>query len=197
MLAFDEYALRSISSAQASGEAVAKATAVQMFQSTMSVLSTQISRVMFEAAHVNARLDALEEKLSLIRSLSEHEMTVTTTALGEVLSELWTFVGGNRARLSVIGRQVDILRNVDWYRGLSVAHVVATTETLVTVEAQLSELRDKLATPDLAGNVIPIEVHIASIERTARRLQEDRLKIRVDFKPPVQIGANELAVVLP
>lgn len=142
----------------------------------MSVLSTEVARVMVGATTVASMLDALEEKLAVIRTVCEHERIVTETALGEVLSELWTLVGGNKVKLQQLGRHVDILRNVDWYRSLSVAHVVATTETLLRVEAELSELREKLSTPALADDAIPIEVHIASIERSARRLHEGKMR---------------------
>lgn len=179
MLAFDEYALRAIADAQASGVDSTE-TAGQMFTSVMSVLSSEVARVIIEATAVASALDRLEEKLHNIRTLSQQALTVTEAAVGDVLSELWTVVGGNRVRLHRLTQQVDILRNVDWYRSLSVAHVVATTEILLTIEAELSELRDKLNAPALTQDTIPLEVHIASIERGAKRLNEGKLRIRAD-----------------
>lgn len=151
-----------------------------MFKSTMTVLSTEVARVIFEATATASKLDALEEKLSMIRAVCEQEKLLVEAALGEVLSQLWTVVGGNKAQLRHLGQQVDILRNVDWYCTLSVAHVVATTETLLHIEAELGELRDKLSAPALSGDAIPIEVHIASIERSAKRLNEDKLRARAE-----------------
>ncbi len=180
ILAFDEYALRSIGKAQASGKN-ATDTATQLFRSSMTVLSAEVARVIIDATSTAARLDTLEEKLYIIRSLCEQEMLLTQTAVGEVLSELWTALGGNRAKLQHLEQQVDVLRNVDWYRALSVSHVASTTATLEAIEAELSELRDKLASPALAGDTIPLEVHIASIERGARRIQERKLQTRGDI----------------
>ncbi|KAI0755775.1 hypothetical protein C8Q74DRAFT_1210495 [Fomes fomentarius] len=179
VLAFDDYALRAIMGAQAAGSDVTH-TAAQMFKFTMSALSTEVARVILEATTVASRLDTLEEKLSVIRAVCEQERLIAEAAMDEVLSQLWTLVGGNKVKLQQLGKQVDILRNVDWYRSLSVAHVVATTETLLRVESELGELRDKLSAPSLAGDTIPIEVHITSIERSARRLHEDKLKARSD-----------------
>ncbi|KAI1795832.1 hypothetical protein LXA43DRAFT_880971 [Ganoderma leucocontextum] len=177
VLAFDDYALRSIASAQTSGADV-RDTAVATFQSTMTTLASEVARVILDATTVASSLDVLEEKLSIIRSLCEQEMVLTKSNLSDVLSELWTALGGNKDKLYHLTNQVEILRNVDWYRSLSVAHVVATTEVLLTLEAELSELRDKLSTPELIGDAIPIEVQIASIERGARRIKEEKLKTR-------------------
>ncbi|PIL29459.1 hypothetical protein GSI_08401 [Ganoderma sinense ZZ0214-1] len=177
VLAFDDYALRSIASAQTSGADV-RDTAVAMFRSMMTSLASEVTRVILDATTVASSLDALEEKLSIIQSLCEQEMVLTKSNLSNVLSELWTALGGNKDKLYHLTNQVEILRNMDWYRSLSVAHVVATTEILLTLEAELSELRDKLSTPELIGDVIPIEVQIASIERGARRIKEEKLKTR-------------------
>ncbi len=155
-----------------------KHTAAQVFKSTMSVLSSEVARVMLEATAVASMLDALEEKLAVIRTVCEQERIIAEAAMGEVLSELWTLVGGNKVKLLQLGQHLDILRNIDWYRGLSVAHVVATMETLMRVEAELGELRSKLSMPALADDGIPIEVHIASIEHSARRLNKDKLRAR-------------------
>ncbi|TFK82791.1 hypothetical protein K466DRAFT_499650, partial [Polyporus arcularius HHB13444] len=175
VLAFDEYALRSIAAAQSKG-LDARATATDMFQNGMTVLSTEVTRVIVEATTVASKLDTLEEKLYMIRMLCEQELVVTRDAVGDLLSELWTLIGGNRAKLQALSEQVEVLRNVDWYRSLSVAHVVATTETLLGVEAELSALREKLTGPDCASDIIPLEVHLASIERSARRISAGKLK---------------------
>lgn len=144
----------------------------------MTTLASEVARVILDATTVASSLDVLEEKLSIIRSLCEQEMVLNKSSLSDVLSELWTALGGNKDRLYHLTNQVEILRNVDWYRSLSVAHVVATTEVLLTLEAELSELRDKLSAPELIGDAIPIEVQIASIERGARRIKEEKLKTR-------------------
>ncbi len=156
----------------------------------MSVLSTEIARVMLEANAVLARLDALEENLYNIRAICEQEMIVTKAALDELLSQLWTILGGNKTQRQELSRQAEILANVEWYRALSVSHVVATTETLSAVEAELSELRDKLSAPELVGDAIPLEVHIASIEHSAQRINEERIKVRGDFGRNIQDGSR-------
>ncbi|PIL23152.1 transporter [Ganoderma sinense ZZ0214-1] len=189
VLAFDDYALRSLASAQTSGADV-RETAVAMFRSTMTSLALEVTRVILDATAVAASLDALEEKLSIIRSLCEQEMVLTKSNLSDVLSELWSTVGGNKDKIYHLTNQVEILRNVDWYRSLSVAHVVATTEILLTLKAELSELRDKLNTPELIGDAIPIEVQIASIERGARRIKEEKLKTR---QQACQVGDGSAA----
>ncbi len=185
VVAFNDYALGAIASARTSGADV-KETATDTFRRSMSVLSSEVARVMLEANVVLARLDALEEKLYNIRTICEQELVVTKAALDELLSQLWTFFGRNKTQLHDLSHQAEILANVEWYRAISVSHVVATTETLSTVEAELSELRDKLSAPELVGDAIPLEVHVASIERSARRINEERLKVRGDFGRNIQ-----------
>ncbi len=165
----------------------------------MTVLSSEVAKVILDSATITSRLDLLEEKLSTIRAVSEQEKLLTEAALGEVLSELWTVVGGNKVKLRHLGQQIDILHNVDWYRTLSVAHVVATTETLLHIEAELGELRNKLSAPELAGSTIPIEVHIASIERSARRLDEVKMRARAKFikQDAVSEAGQDVNVGLP
>ncbi|KAI0712372.1 hypothetical protein C8Q76DRAFT_769000 [Earliella scabrosa] len=195
VLSFDEYALRSISVAQARGDDQAKLTASNMFTGTMAVLASEVTRVMLDATTVASKLDALEEKLVIIRAICQQEMTLAEGALGDVLSELWSALGGNKTKLQRLAQQVDILRNVDWYRSISVAHIVATTESLLVIEAELSELRDKLSAPELTGDAIPIEVHIASIERGARRIQEEKLKVKMDPSRYTDVGARRPPVL--
>ncbi len=167
--------------------------ATRMFRSTMTVLSSEVACVMLEATTTASKLDSLEEKLYVLRTLCEEELIITNAAIGDLLSELWTVLGGNRAKRQGLEHQVDILQNVDWYRSVSMAHVVATTHTLLAMEAELGQLRDKLTAPEVPEDVIPLEVHIASIQRSANRINEGKLKIRGES---VRIANNPTRVNL-
>ena len=71
------------------------------------------------------------------------------------------------------------------------------TEKGEEVEALKAELRDKLSAPELTGDAIPIEVHIASIERGARRIQEEKLKVKMDSGRYGDGGARRSHVLEP
>ncbi|KAI0373850.1 hypothetical protein BV20DRAFT_936924 [Pilatotrama ljubarskyi] len=178
ILAFNDYALRAIAGSKAAGTGDLATTMVEMFLSSLSVLATEVTSVVLEANDAATHLDLLQERLSTIHLLCEQEYFVTSAAKGALLAQLWTFLGGNRDVLYHLENQAEVLRHVDLYRRISVAHVTATTEILLTVEAELTEIRDKLNAPRLSGGGIPLEVHLASIERTTRRLHDARLKVR-------------------
>ncbi|RDX43288.1 hypothetical protein OH76DRAFT_1422019 [Lentinus brumalis] len=62
---------------------------------------------------------------------------------------------------------------------------------LLTMEAELSELRSRLSAPQIAGETVPLEVHIACIERSARRIQEEKFKLRkASSRPQVDDAEN-------
>ena len=55
-------------------------------------------------------------------------------------------------------------------------HVAATLETLHTLDADMEELRTKVAAPNIVGDKIPIEVQIKSIKAGVDRLKEGQMK---------------------
>ncbi|KAI9056720.1 hypothetical protein FKP32DRAFT_1585289 [Trametes sanguinea] len=177
ILAFNEYATRRIASGRSSvakGDIDLAESLRQTFQSSFSILSSEVARVTLETARVSGQLDALEERLSIVHALCEYENVLTSAAMDSLFAELWTWLGGNRKKLAHLNQHLFVLENVGRYRSLAVAHVAATSEALASIEAQLGELHDKLNTPD-AQDDISIEVQIASIERSAIRLREQRL----------------------
>ncbi|OJT14957.1 hypothetical protein TRAPUB_8487 [Trametes pubescens] len=184
IIAFDEYAFRALASTQAAATLLhtsshneqIRQTLGRTFESSLNVLSSEVARVILETTYFTGRMDALEERLATIHALCERENFVTAAAWDSLLSELWSMLGGNCDKKSSLNQQLFVLENVGRYRSLAVAHVAATSEALAMIEADLSELREKLAAPGLVDD-IPIEVHLASIERSARRLKEEKLKV--------------------
>ena len=149
------------------------------FQLATRALVLQMSVVTAEAAKTMTTLGILEEHLSRIQSLCVEESQSTGTAHTKILSELWTKLGGNQDKLLGLERRISVLQNVDGYRRLAIAHVAATMQTLMAVEEELSQLVQRLNTPGIAGNDIPIEVHVASIHLGVQRLKEEKLRVRV------------------
>ncbi|KAI0738564.1 hypothetical protein C8Q80DRAFT_1113433 [Daedaleopsis nitida] len=177
--AFNEYALRAISDLDAS-DTDPNPTTIELLISIMSTLSSDVAETFVGFTAVASSLDTLEEKLHSIRALTHQERVVIEGAVGDLLSKLWTIVGGNKAKLHQLHQRVDVLHAAEWYQTHSLAHIVATTETLLTIEVELSELRDKLSAPELVKGSISLEVHIASVERRVKRLSEGKLKPQAD-----------------
>ena len=71
---------------------------------------------------------------------------------------------------------LDSLRNVENHRRNTLANVVGTMQTLRTLDADMEELRKRVAVRDIVGEKIPIEMHIRSIKAAADRLKKRQAK---------------------
>lgn len=182
VLVFDQYAIRTLDEARHSGAVDGHVAITQLFQSALDVLAFEVAGVQDDAALVIAALDALEDELSVIQSLSEHEFLSSGVAAERDAPSFWTkFTGGTPERQELAHR-LGVLENIDSYRRRSVAYVAATAQTLVVVEADVSQLHKKLLATHSTIGELPIEVHIASIERSARRLHDETMKRRGQYQ---------------
>ena len=118
----------------------------------------------------------LEEHLMILYEVTHRNNEELTAAQEDVLAELWTWLGGNKHRLRKIDNNLDLLKNVERYRRKALAHVVATLHALQTLDADMEELRTRVAAPDIVGDKIPVEVHMKSIKAGVERLKERRLR---------------------
>ncbi len=174
VLAFDDYALRKLSASRDPGTLDVQATTVHTFQAAMDVLASEVANVLADATAVGSALDGLEEKLSVIQTLTAQESFGAGVAVAEQASSFWAFLNVRRR----LAHRIQVLDGLHAYRRRSSSHVTATIQTLVMIEADLSGLHKKLAARQTDGGALPIEVHIASIERSVQRMQEERLRAR-------------------
>lgn len=112
----------------------------------------------------------------VLHEITHRENKDLTAAQEDILAELWTLLGGNRGELRKMKLNLDLLKNVDRYRKKALAHVVTTLQTLHTLDADMEELRTRVAAPDIVGDKIPIEVHVKSIKAGVERLKEGQLR---------------------
>ena len=134
--------------------------------------------ILVAAAKTVTALDHLENQLVRIHAVSVDDHILTAAAIDNVLSELWTKLGGNGQRLRDLERRARVLKNLDEYRRRAVSHVALTMQTLVGIEEELNQLTRKLRHDE--ANVdfsLPLEVHIASIDGGVTRLREERMKV--------------------
>lgn len=156
----------------------------------MNVLSEQVARVTIHATNCLARLDRLEEAMATIHDVLVKEDLVIHSTRDRIAGELWSKFGGNKETLRIHEMHIKLLSGVHSYRINALNHVVATMRTLEAIDADLSELRGKLSAPDALriGEVIPLEVHLASIESSVRTLRT-QLSTRHQESPP-EIAIN-------
>ncbi|KAJ2980548.1 hypothetical protein NUW54_g10991 [Trametes sanguinea] len=178
--AFNAHALHELQVIRAQGvKESSHAALTRTFWMTMETFSAYVSRLILEATRTAGYLDRLEERLVTAHMLCTREEFITADARDELLWRLWTILGGNRKQLRDLKNRSVVLCKVQEYRSLSAAYIAAAMQSLMAIEADLTELRDRLAGgDDLDIPRIPIEVHIASIEGALCRLLEEKLKGR-------------------
>lgn len=210
LLAMDEYAIRALENVQAAqlagaapggflsaalapfrgaggrGVAAAEREVLVTFVQASSVMDTSIQRLIGEAELALRELDDLEAKLHVISEIVQRESGELHERTQEVLAQVWTILGGNRAKLANFEGHKFLLSNISVYRKRALALISRSLVQLQTMQSDLEDLRDRVAEPglldsagagaeldaDAAVERIPLEVHIQSIRRGVDRLNE-------------------------
>ena len=151
---------------------------LRTFGEVMNTLTMETERTLLAASVCAVNLEQLQEHLLTIHEICLREGFTLSEAHAELLSELWSILGGNRHARRTNERHLALLRAVGRYRAEALAHVIATRDTLQALSADIEELRDRSATPGIAVEGISIQVMIQSIDNGIRRLQECRQRAR-------------------
>ena len=144
----------------------------------MSVLATQMQRIILEAELNVHNLDQPEEMLGTLHEMATRENADISAAREELLAQLWTILGGNRKALRGMDGHLYLLRHIGEYRTRAMAHVVAALQAVTAMSEDLEDLRERVSAPELVGDKIPVEVHMKAIRAGLDRLQEDRIQAR-------------------
>jgi len=181
----NDYALQTIEASKAppslvarmlsislSGSKPTKEAVIDTFLMAMDNIASHMARLREEAEISMDHLLRLEEHLMVLHEITHRDNKELKAAQEDVLAEIWTWVGGNKHRLRRMDYNLDLLKNVEQYRRRALAHVAATLQTLHTLDADMEELRTRVAAPEIVGDGIPIEVHIKSIKAGIDRLKE-------------------------
>jgi hypothetical protein len=148
------------------------------FTDTMATLSNNMERLVVEAEVSLTNLNNLEERLSILHEVVSREDSSIGSAKSELLSELWTKVGGNRGTLRGYDRHLKLLKDLGGYRKRALVHVVAALQTLRAMSEDMEDLRERVSKPELVGSRIPVEVHMKSIRGGLERLKEGQIKAK-------------------
>lgn len=144
------------------------------------IVSVEIERLIEEAQSLLLVLQNLEDRLEVIHSVAMHDNTIAQASKDEILTDLWTIVGGNRGKVDKYNKQLTLLRQVSQYRKVAWAHVAATILTLQRMGTELEELRTRVGSAESLREhkEIPLSVHIESIQLGVQRLEEGRMRAR-------------------
>ncbi|KAL9100913.1 MAG: hypothetical protein Q9163_003773 [Psora crenata] len=140
------------------------------------VVEDEINRLVVEAQSLLLALQNLEDRLDVIHGIAVRDNLHVQGSKSEVLSQLWTMLGGNRSKLGKFDSQLRLLRQMDTYRQNAIAHVSGTLVKLQTMGAELEELRERVGSVELLGvkGAMPLRLHIENIEMGVERLERGR-----------------------
>ena len=140
------------------------------------IVEEEIHRLIAEAQALLLVLQNLEDRLDVIHGIAVRDDLHAQGSRAEILSQLWTKVGGNRGKLGKFNSQLRLLGQVNTYRQSAIAHVSGTMIKLQGMGAELEELRERVGGVELLGGSrgIPLSVHIENIELGVERLEKGR-----------------------
>ena len=156
----------------------------------------EISRLLGEAQSLLLTLQNLEDRLDVIHGISEKDNSSVKGSRDEVLTKLWSKLGGNSKQLGRYQTELDLLEKVGQYRRLAWAHVAGTVLKLQAMGSELEGLRERVGSADLLRDRahIPLSVHIRNIQLGVERLEAGRAHARQvenDYKIRLSDRAGE------
>ena len=140
------------------------------------IVEEEINRLVTEAQALLLVLQNLEDRLDVIHGIAVRDNLYAQGSRAEVLSQLWTMLGGNRSKLGKFDSQLRLLGQVNNYRQNAIAHVSGTLVRLQGMGAELEELRERVGGVELLGGKgrVPLSLHIENIEMGVERLERER-----------------------
>ena len=150
----------------------------QVFDRTMNALSVNMERLILEAEHIFQDLNDLGEQLTTLQAIIVHQDSAIALAKSNLIDNLWSRLGGNRRLLRTFDYHLVLLKGLGSYKDLSLVHVISALQTLHALSEDMEDIRECVASPDLIGAAVPVEVHINSIQASLGRLRDGRIRAR-------------------
>lgn len=142
------------------------------------LVEEEIKRLILEAQALLLTLVNLEDRLDAIHGIVVRDDIHAQLSKTEILSHLWTKLGGNRSKLGKFNSQLHLLGQVNTYRESAIAHVSGTLIKLQAMGAELGELQERVGGVEFLNvggkGGVPLSVHIENIELGVERLEQGR-----------------------
>lgn len=151
-----------------------EAVILRSFEDALDTLTKETRRAVLEASVSAANLERLQEHLFTIHEICAREGVALNDAQAELLSELWTILGGNGSARHKSEMHLMLLKDIGHYRMQAFVHIVFTREVLQKVEADTEELRERAAAPAIVGNRVSVEMLLQSIGDGIEKLNAGR-----------------------
>ncbi|KAI0106785.1 hypothetical protein F4814DRAFT_429028 [Daldinia grandis] len=147
-----------------------------------ALVSDKIANLIVEAQAILRLLGEAENSLELINEHVVQTSNMMKEKHNEVFWNIWTLVGANTRRLHNIRVQLGLLQQVNTQRNSAVQRLDSLVHDLYDIQTKLSDLRDRVAAPELLADstTIPLAVHIETINAGVERLEAARSRIRAE-----------------
>ncbi|KAI0251883.1 hypothetical protein BJV78DRAFT_1154081 [Lactifluus subvellereus] len=121
-------------------EAATTKVVTRTFTEAMNTLSANMQLLVLGAEVSMSDLNKLEEHLKSIHEVVFREDSSISMARAELLTQLWTKLGGNRGQLSGMDEHLALLKGVGGYRDRALAQVVAVLRMLETMAEDMEDV---------------------------------------------------------
>lgn len=153
-----------------------------------SFVSDKIQGLILEAQDTLRLLSKADDHLQRIDEFIVRNGNAVKEKRSEALWDLWTFIGANNRQLNKLSAQLSLLKQVDAQRSTAVKQLMGLVHDLGDIQTKLSDLRDRVAAPELLSDTtsIPLSVHIETIDAGIQRLESARVRIRAEENERLQ-----------
>ncbi|KAF2196717.1 hypothetical protein GQ43DRAFT_435775 [Delitschia confertaspora ATCC 74209] len=157
-----------------------------------TVVEQEISHLIVYAQSLLRQLNDLDDQIANIGHIAARDTDILTSNKDEILSFLWTKLGGNRGELSKHNGQLRLLQEVSVYRSRAWGHIASTLLKLQSIAVGLEDLRERIAMPGVVGHraEFPLPFYLDLIEQGAERLQEVRGETRDREREAMRVLAS-------
>jgi hypothetical protein len=151
-----------------------EAVLLEQYKSHADTIQVKIQDLIQEALSLRTLLLFLDQRLDSIAEIVTRDGVHISHNRDELLSQLWTKLGGNRVQVQKFKKQMQALTDANRYRLAAYQRVEAVILQLQKMKASLEELRSRVSAPEMLGDSVPLEVQIEMIQLGVERLQEVR-----------------------
>lgn len=153
-----------------------------------ALVSDKIASLILEAQAILRLLSQAENSLEQINEQVVRTGNAVKEKHTEVFWNIWTLVGANSRRLNNLKQQLSLLKQVERQRHSAVQRLGGLIHDLYDIQTKLSDLRDRVAAPELLSDIttIPLTVHIETINAGVERLEGARSRIRAEENERLQ-----------
>ncbi|RIA96009.1 hypothetical protein C1645_756148 [Glomus cerebriforme] len=149
----------------------------KLHDSLMKLTDEDLRKLIYATDHALKALKRLDAMQSSIHEIAAQEEKLQEIGLEELLSDLWSLLGGNGVEKSIFEKNLRLLKNLDHQRKIAVERIAIIMEHLEKFQMQLNLLREETVTRLLVD--IPVEVQLTNIKKALMRLQNDEITIGV------------------